>query len=46
MEGRLFQIGELFPIPVQIFKPCGDIVFVNEATLKMWNVRDTSLIMR
>jgi AraC-like DNA-binding protein len=45
MEGRLFQIGELFPIPVQIFKPCGDIVFVNEATLKMWNVRDTSLIM-
>lgn len=45
MENRLFQVGELFPIPVQIFKPCGDIAFVNEATLKMWNVRDTSLIM-
>jgi transcriptional regulator GlxA family with amidase domain len=44
MEHRIFQIAELFPIPVQIFETSGDIVFVNEATLKMWNVRDTSLI--
>ncbi|MDD4753004.1 MAG: helix-turn-helix domain-containing protein [Desulfitobacteriaceae bacterium] len=45
IKNRLFQIAEIFPIPVQIFGPDGEIVFVNEATLKMWNVRDTSLIM-
>ncbi|NLV17792.1 MAG: helix-turn-helix transcriptional regulator [Syntrophomonadaceae bacterium] len=43
-ESRLFRIAELFPIPIQIFEPGGDIVFINEATLKMWNVLDTSLI--
>ncbi|MDD3315606.1 MAG: AraC family transcriptional regulator [Syntrophaceticus sp.] len=45
IKNHLFRIAELFPIPVQIFEPGGDIVFVNEATLRMWNVRDTSLIM-
>ncbi len=44
-EEQLFQIAELFPIPIQIFKRNGDIVFINEAVLKMWNVKDTSLIM-
>jgi len=42
---QLFQIAELFPIPVQIFKSDGDIVFINDAVLRMWNVRDTSLIL-
>ena len=41
----LFQTAELFPIPIQIFKPNGDIVFINEAVLKMWNVKDTSQII-
>lgn len=45
MESRLFKIAELFPIPIQIFEPGGDIVFVNETSLKTWNVRDTSLIL-
>ncbi len=45
MESRLFQIAELFPIPIQIFKPNGDIIFINEAVLKMWNVQDTTLIL-
>jgi len=45
MKHRIFQVAELFPIPIQIFEPSGDIIFINEATLKMWNVRDTSLIL-
>jgi transcriptional regulator GlxA family with amidase domain len=45
MKRRIFQVAELFPIPIQIFEPSGDIIFINEATLKMWNVRDTSLIL-
>ena len=44
-EERLFLTAELFPIPIQIFKRNGDIVFINEAVLKMWNVKDTSQII-
>ena len=44
-EEQLFQTAELFPIPIQIFKRNGDIVFINEAVLKMWNVKDTSQII-
>ena len=44
-EERFFQTAELFPIPIQIFKRNGDIVFINEAVLKMWNVKDTSQII-
>ncbi|MGI6679747.1 MAG: helix-turn-helix domain-containing protein [Dehalobacterium sp.] len=44
-EERLFQTAELFPIPIQIFKRNGDIVFINEAMLRMWNIKDTSLII-
>lgn len=44
-EEQLFQLAELFPIPIQIFKRNGDIVFINEAVLKMWNVKDTSQII-
>lgn len=41
----LFQVAELFPIPIQIFAKNGDIVYINEAVLKMWNVKDTSEIL-
>ncbi|MEA5012239.1 MAG: helix-turn-helix domain-containing protein [Angelakisella sp.] len=44
-EEQLFQTAELFPIPIQIFKRNGDIVFINEAVLKLWNVKDTSQII-
>lgn len=44
-EERLFQTAELFPIPIQIFKRDGDIVFINEAVLKMWNVKETAQII-
>jgi len=44
-EEDLFKTAEHFPIPIQIFKHNGDIVFVNDAVLRMWNVKDTSLII-
>lgn len=44
-EILLFQVMELLPIPIQIFKSNGDIIFVNEAVLKMWNVLDTRQII-
>ncbi|HHV09696.1 MAG TPA: helix-turn-helix transcriptional regulator [Clostridiales bacterium] len=44
-EERLFRILGLFPIPIQIFRPNGDIIFVNEAVLQAWNVRDTGQII-
>ena len=45
LEEGLFQTAQLFPIPIQIFKRNGDIVFINEAVLKMWNVKDSSQII-
>lgn len=45
LEERLFHIAEHFPIPIQIFRRNGDIVYINEAVLKMWNVKDTSMII-
>ena len=42
---QLFQIAELFPIPIQIFAKNGDIVYINEAVLRMWNVKDASKIL-
>ncbi len=44
-EERLFQTAELFPIPIQIFKSNGDIAFINDAVLRMWNIKDISQIM-
>lgn len=44
-EEILYQLAQLFPIPIQIFRSNGDIIFINEAVLKMWNVKDTSLII-
>ncbi len=45
IQNRLFSIAELFPVPVQIFSPNGDILYINEAVLNMWNVRDTTSIL-
>ena len=45
LEEGLFQTAQLFPIPIQIFKRNGDIVFINEAVLRMWNVKDSSQII-
>jgi AraC-like DNA-binding protein/PAS domain-containing protein len=45
LEKQLFQIAELFPIPIQLFKANGDIVFINTAVLRMWNILDDNLIV-
>ncbi len=44
-ESQLFQIAGIFPVPMQIFKQNGDIIFINEAVLSAWNVGDPSLIL-
>lgn len=44
-EERLFQTLQLFPLPIQIFNAKGDIIFINEAVLKAWNVAEPSLIL-
>jgi AraC-like DNA-binding protein len=37
-EDLLFQIVDLFPIPIEIFAPDGATVFANRAALEMWNI--------
>jgi len=44
-EAALFQVAELFPVPIQIFTPDGMTVFVNRALLEMWNISDASQIV-
>jgi len=41
----LFQVAELFPVPIQIFAPDGSTVFANRATLDAWNISDASQIV-
>ncbi len=44
-EEMLFQVAELFPIPIQIFTPDGNTVFASRAVLEMWNISDQSQIV-
>jgi AraC-like DNA-binding protein len=44
-EEMLFQVAELFPIPIQIFAPDGMAVFSNRALLEMWNISDESQLV-
>ena len=37
-EELLFQLVDLFPIPIEIFAPDGTSVFVNRACCEVWNV--------
>lgn len=37
-EDLLFQLVDLFPIPIEIFAPDGTTVFVNRACCELWNV--------
>lgn len=39
-EEMLFQVAELFPVPIQIFAPDGTTVFTSRAVLEMWNIAD------
>ena len=40
----LFQIVNMFPLPVEIFSPDGTIVFANRASLEFNNIPDISLV--
>lgn len=44
-EEMLFQVAELFPIPIQIFTVDGNTVFANRAVLEMWNISEPSQIV-
>jgi len=44
-EEMLFQVAELFPIPIQIFTPDGTTVFTSRAVLEMWNISDQAQIV-
>ena len=42
---KLFQYSEYFPVPIQIYKTNGDIAYINNAVLRMWNLLDRSQIL-
>lgn len=44
-EALLFQVAELFPLPIQIFTPDGTTVFASRAVLEMWNISDACEIV-
>lgn len=44
-ERQLFEIAGILPVPIQIFKQNGDIIFINQAVLNAWNVGDSSRIL-
>lgn len=41
----LFQMVDLFPIPIEIFAPNGMTVFANRAALEMWNISEQDQIV-
>lgn len=42
---RLFRVAELLPLPIQIFRQNGDMIFANEAVLEVWDVHDLSWLL-
>ena len=44
-EEVLFQVAQLFPVPIQIFTPDGNTVFASRAVLELWNIREPSQIV-
>ncbi|MGI5836688.1 MAG: helix-turn-helix domain-containing protein [Chloroflexota bacterium] len=44
-EEMLFQVAELFPVPIQVFTPDGNTIFANQAMLELWNISDASQIV-
>ena len=44
-EDLLFQVVDLFPLPIKIFTPDGNVAFVNRAVLEMWNISEPSQIV-
>ncbi|MDF2948426.1 MAG: transcriptional regulator, AraC family [Sedimentibacter sp.] len=44
-EELLFQIVDLFPIPIEIFAPDGTTMFANRAALEIWNISKAEQIV-
>lgn len=44
-EKLLFQIVDLFPMPIEIFAPDGNTMYANRAALEMWNISDSEQIV-
>lgn len=44
-EDSLFRVVDLLPIPVQVFRASGEAVFINQAVLRAWNVKDARQII-
>lgn len=39
-EKMLFQVAELFPIPIEVYRPDGALIFCNRALAEFWNLSD------
>ena len=44
-EDLLFPVVDLFPLPIKIFTPDGNVAFANRAVLEMWNISDPTQIV-
>jgi len=44
-EEQLFQVVGLFPLPIKIFTPDGNVVFVSRTLLEAWNISDPSQVV-
>jgi AraC-like DNA-binding protein len=45
IDEPLFQVLDMFPIPIQIFAPDGTSVFTNRASLDLFNLKNTGLLI-
>lgn len=41
----LYQALELFPLPIKVFTPDGNVAFANQAVLEMWNISEPAQIV-
>ena len=41
----LFRILDQFPVPIEIFAPCGTIIFMNQAGFEMNNIKNPDLLI-
>jgi len=41
----MFQFFDMFPFPVEIFKPDGTAIYINRALMEMWRIPDANKIV-
>ena len=42
-KDKVFQILDLFPMPIEVFDPDGTAIFLNRAGMDLFNIKDASL---